>query len=69
MFGDAGNDIELFGMKRDRTGTALEPLGLDFRPSIRVAMPWANDQLLLQDANVTATVDCVLTQLIAVGIS
>ena len=65
VFGDAGNDIELFGMKRDRTGAALEPLGLDFRPAIRVAMPWANDALLLEDANVVATMDVVLRDIAA----
>ena len=55
VFGDAGNDIELFGMKRDQTGGMLEPLGLDFRPAVRVAMPWANDELLLGDANAIGT--------------
>ena len=63
VFGDAGNDIELFGMKRDRTGDALEPLGLNYRPAIRCAMPWANDELLLADANVVATVDSVLQRI------
>lgn len=64
VFGDAGNDVELFGMKRNATGTALEPLGPDFRPSIRVAMPWANDGLLIQDANVQATCDKVLAAIV-----
>eukprot|EP01052_Picozoa_sp_SAG31_P010013 SAG31_NODE_536_length_14340_cov_9.449196_14_plen_197_part_00 len=66
MFGDAGNDIELFGMKRDGTGAGLLPLGLDFRPSVRVAMPWANDNLLLKDANVIAPCSHVLSQIVAV---
>ena len=39
----------------------LEPLnGHDFRPAIRVAMPWANDPLLLGDANISHTADVVL---------
>jgi hypothetical protein len=63
VFGDAGNDIELFGMKRDRSGEALEPLGLNYRPAIRCAMPWANDELLLADSNVIATVDSVLQRI------
>eukprot|EP00927_Polykrikos_kofoidii_P010730 TRINITY_DN14525_c0_g1_i1.p1 TRINITY_DN14525_c0_g1~~TRINITY_DN14525_c0_g1_i1.p1 ORF type:complete len:312 (+),score=60.53 TRINITY_DN14525_c0_g1_i1:316-1251(+) len=63
VFGDAGNDIELFGMMRNASGDALEPLGLGFRPALRVAMPWANDQLLLQDANVVATMDRVLERI------
>ena len=115
VFGDAGNDIELFGMKRDRAGEALVgrclsltfhcvitscpclfhclstasfldlplryhglslsfsvplnclqvPLGLDFRPAIRVAMPWANDRLLLEDANIVAPVGEVLARIAA----
>ena len=64
VFGDAGNDIELFGMKRDRSGDALEPLGLSYRPAIRCAMPWANDDLLRGDANVIAGVDSVLRQIV-----
>ena len=28
VFGDAGNDVELFGMKRSKAGTELEPLGI-----------------------------------------
>lgn len=63
VFGDAGNDVELFGMRRDSAGSALEPLGLGYRPQIRVAMPWANDELLLKDANVVSTMDRVLARI------
>ena len=28
MVGDAGNDVELFGMKRSKASTELEPLGI-----------------------------------------
>jgi len=65
VFGDAGNDIELFGMKRTVSGDRLEPLehtpdcGV-YRPGIRVSMPWANDKLLIADANIHAEVHVVL---------
>ena len=69
VFGDAGNDVELFGMKRDATGQALEPLYPDtggaeikYRPAIRCAMPWANDPLLIADSNVVSTCDKVLAR-------
>eukprot|EP00392_Amoebophrya_sp_AT5.2_P015112 g15303.t1 len=81
VFGDAGNDLELFGVKRAGSGAgqALVPLfgggGVEeaegaeveeknFRPIIRAAMPWANDALLLQDANIVDTVDKVLERII-----
>ncbi|CAD7925917.1 unnamed protein product [Amoebophrya sp. A120] len=41
VFGDAGNDLELFGVKRGPSAELL-PLfqdGFDYRPKIRVAMP------------------------------
>jgi len=61
VFGDAGNDIELFGRQRSLDGQTLEPLkGVNFRPQIRVAMPWANDPLLMHDANIVTTVDKVM---------
>ena len=28
MISDAGNDVELFGMKRSQAGTELEPFGI-----------------------------------------
>ena len=28
VFGDAGNDVALFGMKRSKASTELEPLGI-----------------------------------------
>merc|ERR1711879_417 len=52
VFGDAANDVELFGRKRNSAGTGLEPLEFNHRPGIRVAMPWADDRLLVEDANV-----------------
>jgi len=61
VFGDAGNDIELFGRQRSQDGQSLESLqGVDFRPQIRVAMPWANDPLLKLDANIVTTVNKVM---------
>eukprot|EP00656_Telonema_subtile_P036366 TRINITY_DN40350_c0_g1_i1.p1 TRINITY_DN40350_c0_g1~~TRINITY_DN40350_c0_g1_i1.p1 ORF type:complete len:363 (+),score=68.13 TRINITY_DN40350_c0_g1_i1:146-1234(+) len=63
VFGDAGNDIELFGMRQNSDGTGLEPLANGFRPVVRVAMPWANDALLTKDANVICTVDVVLAEI------
>jgi len=61
VFGDAGNDIELFGRQRSEDGQTLEPLkGVNFRPQIRVAMPWANDPLLKLDANIVTTFDTVV---------
>ena len=41
----------------------MEPLGLAYRPAIRVAMPWANDALLIGDANVQATCDTVFREI------
>lgn len=69
VFGDAGNDIELFGMKRTIGGDQLEPLehatsGGVYRPGIRVSMPWANDKLLLADANMHAEVHVVLSGIV-----
>lgn len=63
VFGDAANDVELFGMRRDATGEALEPLGLGYRPAVRVAMPWANDRLLTADANIISTCDRVFAEI------
>lgn len=65
VFGDAANDVELFGMARNAAGTELEPLAQGYRPAIRVAMPWANDDLLLKDSNVQATVDRVLEAILS----
>eukprot|EP00658_Telonema_sp_P-2_P017899 TRINITY_DN16992_c0_g1_i3.p1 TRINITY_DN16992_c0_g1~~TRINITY_DN16992_c0_g1_i3.p1 ORF type:complete len:382 (+),score=84.93 TRINITY_DN16992_c0_g1_i3:199-1344(+) len=64
VFGDAGNDVELFGMQRSSDGSELVPLGNGFRPEIRVAMPWANDLLLSKDANVQARVDWVFKRIL-----
>lgn len=73
VFGDAGNDVELFGMKRFADGSRLEPLFDDktgiggryagYRPSVRVAMPWANDELLTKDATEVAKVHVVLEKM------
>jgi len=69
VFGDAGNDIELFGMRRTVSGDQLEPLehipdvGV-YRPGIRVSMPWANDELLVGDANIRSEVHVVLSGII-----
>lgn len=64
VFGDAGNDLELFGRRRGSDGQ-LEPLPEfpGFRPALRVAMPWANDDLLLKDATRHAPVHVVLEEI------
>ena len=64
MFGDGGNDVELFGMQRTPNGSSLIKLDTGFRPAIRVAMPWANDHLLKEDANISAPVDQVLERIV-----
>ena len=72
VFGDAGNDVELFGMKRTVDGSTLEPLFADsgsgsysaYRPSMRVSMPWANDALLMADATVQARAHVVLEKIV-----
>lgn len=52
VFGDAGNDIELFGSS---DGT--------FRPAVRVAMPWTNAPRLMQDATICAKMHSVLAKI------
>ena len=74
VFGDAGNDIELFGMQRSKHGYELEPLvitgsipsasGPPYRPAVRVAMPWANDALLIKDSTEVASCDVVFDKII-----
>jgi hydroxymethylpyrimidine pyrophosphatase-like HAD family hydrolase len=66
VFGDAGNDIELFGMKRTKSGADLEPLfeQLQYRPVVRVAMPWANDELLVRDSTEQASCSEIFDKII-----
>ncbi|CAD7974953.1 unnamed protein product [Amoebophrya sp. A25] len=80
VFGDAGNDLELFGIKRLHMAPGhceenseptihvmpVAPLfeDYDYRPSIRVAMPWANDELLMEEATAICSVDKILRRIV-----
>jgi hypothetical protein len=70
VFGDAANDVELFGMRRSPSGNKLEPLpGTEesksfFRPPVRCAMSWANDTLLMRDATVLSKMHEVLREML-----
>ena len=48
-----------FGVWCARTSSGVTPTN-NYLPAIRCAMSWANDELLLADSNVIATVDSVL---------